>query len=132
MFDILKQAVYTGIGLASLTKDKAEQLAQEVARRAKLTEQESNEFQSDIVARAEQARQDLLEEIDQRINHVFIQIGILKAGVKKETETVGNDVRSLIDARIDEALKRFGVARLEDVQALGIRLDAVERSMGKK
>ena len=132
MFDILKQAVYTGIGLASLTKDKAEHLAQEVARRAKLTEQESNEFQSDIVARAEQARQDLLEEIDQRINHVFIQIGILKAGVKKETETVGNDVRSFIDARIDEALKRFGVARLDDVQALGIRLDAVERSMGKK
>jgi polyhydroxyalkanoate synthesis regulator phasin len=131
MFDILKQAVYTGIGLASLTKDKAEQLAQEVARRAKLTEQESNEFQSDIVARAEQARQDLLEEIDQRINHAFIQIGILKAGVKKETEAVGNEVRSFIDARIDEALKRFGVARLEDIQTLGIRIDSIERNMGK-
>lgn len=127
MFDVLKQAVYTGIGLASLTKDKAEQLAQEVARRAKLTEQESNEFQSDLVARAEQARKDLLEEIDQRINHAFIQVGIIKAGVKKETETVGNEIRSFIDARIDAALERLGVARLEDVQALGIRLDALER-----
>lgn len=132
MFDILKQAVYTGIGLASLTKDKAEQLAQEVARRAKLTEQESNEFQADLVARAEQARKDLLEEIDQRINHAFIQIGIIKAGVKKETEAVGNEVRSFIDARIDDALQRLGVARLEDVQALGIRLDALERSLGGK
>ena len=131
MFDILKQAVYAVIGLASLTKDKAEQLVQEVARRAKLTEQGSNEFQSDIVARAEQARQDLLEEIDQRINHAFIQIGILKAGVKKETEAVGNEVRSFIDARIDEALKRFGVARLEDIQTLGIRIDSIERNMGK-
>ena len=127
MFDVLKQAVYTGIGLASLTKDKAEQLAQEVARRAKLTEQESNEFQSDLVARAEQARKDLLEEIDQRINHAFIQVGIIKAGVKKETEAVGNEIRSFIDARIDAALERLGVARLEDVQALGIRLDALER-----
>ena len=127
MFDVLKQAVYTGIGLASLTKDKAEQLAQEVARRAKLTEQESNEFQSDLVARAEQARKDLLEEIDQRINHAFIQVGIIKAGVKKETEAVGNEIRSFIDARIDAALERLGVARLEDVEALGIRLDALER-----
>jgi hypothetical protein len=83
------------------------------------------------VARAEQARQDLLEEIDQRINHAFIQIGILKAGVKKETEAVGNEVRSFIDARIDEALKRFGVARLEDIQTLGIRIDSIERNMGK-
>lgn len=127
MFDVLKQAVYTGIGLASLTKDKAEQLAQEVARRAKLTEQESNEFQSDLIARAEQARKELLEEIDQRINHAFIQVGIIKAGVKKETEAVGNEIRSFIDARIDAALERLGVARLEDVQALGIRLDALER-----
>ena len=132
MFDILKQAVYTGIGLASLTKDKAEQLAQEVARRAKLTVQESNEFQADLVARAEQARKDLVEEIDQRINHAFIQVGIIKAGVKKETEAVGNEVRSFIDARIDEALQRLGVARLEDVQALSIRLDALERSLGGK
>lgn len=127
MFDVLKQAVYTGIGLASLTKDKAEQLAQEVARRAKLTEQESNEFQSDLIARAEQARKELLEEIDQRINHAFIQVGIIKAGVKKETEAVGNEIRSFIDARIDAALERLGVARLEDVEALGIRLDALER-----
>lgn len=127
MFDVLKQAVYTGIGLASLTKDKAEQLAQEVARRAKLTEQESNEFQSDLVARAEQARKDLLEEIDQRINHAFIQVGIIKAGVKKETEAVGNEIRAFIDTRIDAALERLGVARLEDVEALGIRLDALER-----
>ncbi len=132
MFDMLKQAVCTGIGLASLTRDKAEELAREVARRAKLTEQETAEFQSDLVARAEQARKELLVEIDQRINHAFIQLGIIKSGLRKESEALGSEVQSFIDSRVDMALRRFGVARLEDVQALGIRLDALERSLGGK
>ena len=32
MFDVLKQAVFIGLGLASLSKEKAEQLADEIAR----------------------------------------------------------------------------------------------------
>ena len=31
MFDVVKQAVFTGLGLASLTQEKAEQLAEEIA-----------------------------------------------------------------------------------------------------
>ena len=85
MFDVLKQAVFIGLGLASLSKEKAEQLADEIARRAKLSEQESKEFQAELASRTEQARQELDSEIDRRIDHAFIQLGIVKAGVKKET-----------------------------------------------
>src|SRR5581483_52336 len=50
VFDIIKQAVFAGIGLASLTREKAEQLAAEVARRAKLSEDETKEFQADLAS----------------------------------------------------------------------------------
>ena len=97
MFDVLKQAVFIGLGLASLTREKAEQLADEIARRAKLSEQESKEFQAELASRTEQARQELEAEIDRRIDHAFIQLGIVKAGVKKESEAAKAELRTAID-----------------------------------
>jgi len=132
MFDVLKEAVYASIGLASLTREKAEQLAAEVGRRAKLSEQESKEFQAELTRRTEQARQELQVEIDRRIDHAFIQLGIIKAGVKKEGEAASQALRSAIDKGVEEALQRLGVARADDLQALTIRFEALERKLAAK
>jgi len=132
MFDVLKQAVFIGLGLASLSKEKAEQLADEIARRAKLSEQESKEFQAELGSRTEQARQELDAEIDRRIDHAFIQLGIVKAGVKKEYEAARAELRTAIDAQVEQVLKRLGVARADDVQALAIRFDALEKKLAAK
>ena len=40
MIDLIKKALYTGVGLAVLTKEKAEELVQELTKQAKLSEQE--------------------------------------------------------------------------------------------
>lgn len=132
MFDVVKQAVFTGLGLASLTRDKAEQLAAEIARRAKLTEEESKAFQIELAARTEQAHQELEAEIDRRIDHVFIQLGIIKGSLRKEGEAAKAELHSAIDARVEDAIRRLGVARADDLQALTIRLDALERKLAAK
>ncbi|MGO9464988.1 MAG: phasin family protein [Isosphaeraceae bacterium] len=132
MFDIVKQAVFTGLGLASLTREKAEQLAAEVARRAKLSEEESKAFQNELAARTAQAHQELEAEIDRRIDHAFIQLGIIKAGAKKEGEAAQAALRSAIDARVEDAIQRLGLARADDLQALTIRFDALERKLAAK
>ena len=85
MFDLLRQAIFASVGVASLTREKAGQLAAEVAPgRAFRTRIEG--VQADLASRAEQARQELQTEIDHRIDHAFIQLGILKASVKREGE----------------------------------------------
>lgn len=132
MFDLLKQAIFASVGLASLTREKVDHLAAEVARRAKLSEQESKEFQADLVSRAEQARQELQTEIDRRIDHAFIQLGIFKASVKREGEAARAEFRAAIDAGVDEAIQRMGVARSDDLDALAIRLNALERKLAAK
>lgn len=129
MFDVIKQAAFIGLGLASLTREKAEQLADEVARRAKLTEEEAQAFQKELVARTEQAHQELEAEIDHRIDHAFIQLGIIKGSLRKEGEAAKAELRSAIDAGVEEALKRLGVARADDLEALTIRLQALEKKV---
>ncbi|MFN6105427.1 MAG: phasin family protein, partial [Planctomycetaceae bacterium] len=66
--DLLKQAIFTSIGLASLAKDKAQQLAAEVSNRAKLSEQDAKDFTEELNKRVDQARQELNAEVDKRID----------------------------------------------------------------
>jgi polyhydroxyalkanoate synthesis regulator phasin len=132
MFDVLKEAVFTSVGLASLTREKVEQLAAEVGRRAKLSEQDLKAFQTELAIRTDQARQDFQTEIDRRIDHAFIQLGIIKAGVKREGEAARQQLSTAIDKRVEEAIQRLGVARADDLQALTIRFEALERKLSAK
>ena len=131
MFDILKQSVFASLGLASLARDKAEELVGEISRRAKLSEKEANEFRDELMRRREAAQKDIEAEIDQRINHAFIQLGILKAGARKSVEAARAELQTFIDRRIDEALKRLEVARSEDVQSLLSRVELLECKLAK-
>src|SRR5262249_7487904 len=132
MFDVLKQSIFTSVGLACLAREKVEQLAADVARHAELSEQEANDFQAELVRRVEQAKQELGSEIDQRIDHAFIQFGILKAGVRKAGESAQGELQTLMDRRIEAALQRLGIARADEVEALSRRLELLEKHVSPK
>ena len=128
MFEMLKQSVFASIGLASLTREKIDDLVTEVAQKAELTEQQATEFQEEVSRRSEEARGELTTLIDRQIDHAMIQMGLIKAQGNKAAEKAGDTLKVFIDQRIDEALQRIGVARSEDVTALTHRLELV----GKK
>jgi len=66
MVDLFKKALLTGVGLAALTTEKAEELAREFARSAQLSGEKGKEFVDEVVARSEKARHDL-ESLIQRL-----------------------------------------------------------------
>jgi polyhydroxyalkanoate synthesis regulator phasin len=131
MFDILKESVFVSLGLASLARDKAEELVTEVSRRAKLSEADATKFREELMRRQEAAQKDLQAEIDRRIDHAFIQLGILKGTAKKSAEAARDEVQSFLDRRIDKAIERLEVARAEDVQSLLSRVEMLERKTAK-
>jgi len=63
MFEIVKKAMFTGVGLASLTREKIQDLGKDVARHADLSEAEAAKFQEELEKRADSAREDLQAEI---------------------------------------------------------------------
>ncbi len=132
MFDLLKQSIFTSVGLACLAREKVEQLAAEVAGRARLSEQEANDFQAELVRRADQAKQELRAEIDERIDHAFIQVGILKAGVRKAGESARGELQTLMDQRVEAAFQRLGIARADEGEALTRRIELLEKNMRPK
>ena len=59
MFDLIKKAVLTGVGLGVMTKEKVEELAAELSKRADLTEKQGEALIADLLVESEKAAQAL-------------------------------------------------------------------------
>ncbi len=127
MLDSLKQAVYTSLGLASMTSDKISEAIRELTKQAGLTEKEIQEFTAEIGRRSAEAKTQIEQQIDQQIDHAFIQLGLIKSGIRQTAGAASSSLQQLIDERIDAALERLGIARTEDIQSLLQRVERLEK-----
>lgn len=132
MLDILKNALFTGVGLAGLTKEKMETLASDFAKNAKLGLKEASEFKDELAVKAEEAKKELQTQIDQQIDSALIQAGLAKAGVKRAADTVTGELQRMIDARLDAALERLGVARSQEIRELAARVEFLEKKLATR
>ncbi|MFA4943612.1 MAG: hypothetical protein WC789_02795 [Lentisphaeria bacterium] len=64
MLDLLKKGIYIGLGLASMTKEKADALAKEVTEKAKLTEEEGRKFASALEEESKKAQDQLRTTVE--------------------------------------------------------------------
>jgi polyhydroxyalkanoate synthesis regulator phasin len=131
MFEVLKQSIFSSIGLASLTQEKIADIVAEVTKKIPLSEQQAKEFQEEVGRRSDEARQQLGKQIDSQIDHAFIQMGLLKAEARKTTESISDGLQRLIDDRISDALSRLGIAKAEDIAALTSRIELLEQKIAK-
>lgn len=127
MFELVKKSLYVSLGLASLTKDKLQQLAQDVSREAKLTEDQGRAFHAELQQKAQESRQELEAAIDRRIDHALVQLGILKAGAKDLAGRATDAAQAVANRGVDATLERLQLARKEDIDALTRRIELLER-----
>ena len=76
MFDFIKKAILTGVGLASMTKDKVEELAKELTEKGEITEKEGRELVDDLLKKSEQAKKDLETKIENAVEKVLGKMNI--------------------------------------------------------
>jgi polyhydroxyalkanoate synthesis regulator phasin len=97
MIDLIKKALYTGVGLAVFTKEKAEELVQELTKQAKLSEQEGKELFEGLLKQSENARNDFQAKVDETVLAV----------VKRLNLATKDEVASL-KAKVDELSAKLG------------------------
>ena len=59
MKETLKNILYTGIGIAFLTKDKIEELKADLVEKGRISQEEGRQFVDDLLRRSEKARDQL-------------------------------------------------------------------------
>ena len=116
MLELVKKSLFLGFGLATLTKEKLEDLVREVARQAKLSESKARELQSELTNRAEQARQALGAEIDRRVDQAFAKVGVARS--KHTTD---------IAARLEAVERAVAELKATDLALLAARVERLEQ-----
>ena len=92
MVDLIKKALYTGVGLAVLTKEKAEELVKELTQQAKLSEQEGKELFDGLLKQSEQARTDFQSKVDEAVETVVKRLNL---ATKDEVESLKSKLDAL-------------------------------------
>lgn len=99
MIELFKKAVLTGIGVASLTKDKVDELAKEFIDKGKMSEQEGEKFVADILKKSEESRQALTRQIEKKIETAVEKMNLAKstdiAELKNELKTLKKEMETM-------------------------------------
>jgi len=64
LLDTLKKTLYAGVGMAFLTRDKIEEMANKLAEEAKLGESEGKKFIDEILKKSEEAKSSFQRAVD--------------------------------------------------------------------
>ena len=95
MIDLLKKAMFTGLGVMSLTKEKVEELAAEFVEKGKLSEQEGQKFVKDMVERSEASKDEIKKQIEFAVQATLAKMDV---ATKSDIEEMKTELASLKDA----------------------------------
>jgi polyhydroxyalkanoate synthesis regulator phasin len=92
MIELIKKAMFTGIGFAALTKDKVEEIAQDFIEQGKLSKKEGEKFVEDIMNRSKESQEALAKQVE-----TMVQQGLEKINVAKmsEVESLQQEIAEL-------------------------------------
>ena len=82
----LKDWIATGLGLALLTKDKAEEMVQNLVREGKLSREEGRELLDHLIQRAQQEKDELQRRADGEIRRLLDAAGLARREDVKRLE----------------------------------------------
>ncbi len=100
MKEMLHKAWMFGVGVFDFTKDKVEALVQDMVQRGEITKQEGPEAVKQLLAKAQDAQQAMVEKVKEFTKNTIDEISVAKAS---ELEALEKRV-----AALEEALKDRG------------------------
>ncbi len=99
MIDLIKKAMLTGVGVASLTKEKIEEVAKEFVEKGKLPEQEGKKFVQEMMEKSEESKEDLKNQFDLMLETALAKMQLARAAdlneLKKEIVSLRKEVEEL-------------------------------------
>ncbi len=99
MLDIIKKTMFTGLGLAYLTKEKIEELSKELIAKGDLTEQEGKEIFSDLSKKSKEAKEKLEEQIKSVVHDSLDKMNLAS---REDVQALENKVNELADIIKDQ------------------------------
>ena len=100
MMDYLKKTMFTGIGMALLTKEKIEEMGRDLIAKGAIPEQEGKDFIEEALVKSREAKESLKEQIEKIIRDTLKKMNVV-------TEDELKDLKARI-AKLEKAEKPSG------------------------
>ncbi len=74
--DLLKKTILIGVGLASMTREKMEEIANDLVKKGELSEKEGRELLDDLLTKSKDARKDLEGRMERMLADTLNRLNI--------------------------------------------------------
>ena len=76
MSDLIKKTILAGLGVLSLSREKAEKLAKDLVKRGELAKTEEAKFAKDLMKRAEKSKVEAEKRIEKIVKEILVRLDI--------------------------------------------------------
>jgi polyhydroxyalkanoate synthesis regulator phasin len=98
MLDIIKKSLYLGLGVASVTKEHAESLVDELIEKGQLSKDEKSKAIKDIFDKIEKEEKEVQKKIQKVVKEVLDKVGV---ATQKDIENLQKRIKKL-EAKLAE------------------------------
>ncbi|MDD3814533.1 MAG: hypothetical protein PHZ02_07780 [Desulfocapsaceae bacterium] len=95
MIELIKKAMLTGLGVASLTKEKIEEIGRDFVEQGKLSQQEGEKLVDEILAKVEEAKEDIRKQIEERVEEIVKKMNLVR---QSDLEELKLQIKELQDS----------------------------------
>ena len=71
MLDLVHKILYTGIGFAALTEEKAKEISAELVKRGEVTAEEGRKLAQDLLDRAQRQTEQFRKNVEDEVNRIL-------------------------------------------------------------
>jgi len=92
MIDIIKKALFLGIGAASVTREKVEEIVDELIKRGEVAKNERSQVVKDFLNKVEDQEKAVMKKIEQEVEKAVTKLNI---ATKKDIEKLEKKIATL-------------------------------------
>ncbi len=92
MFDLFKKGVLLGLGALTMTKEKIEQVVDELIKKGELSQDERAKAIKDLLKKAEEQEKALADKVSAEVNEAIKKLGV---PTKKDLERLEKKIDDL-------------------------------------
>ena len=92
MVELLKKSLYASVGMALLSKDKAEKVAKAIAKEAELSQEQGRKFVGDLVKKSDEARLTIERIVQEKVEKALKKTAL---ATRREVKVLEERIRIL-------------------------------------
>jgi polyhydroxyalkanoate synthesis regulator phasin len=99
---VLKELFYAGIGLASLTKEKAEEIVAELVKKGELSKDEGRETLNNLINRMQEERERLKLKVQEQVENIISSMNLVRKAELDEVKKRLEELEKKLNQKTDE------------------------------